>query len=117
VHYAGTKTYTEQLLIYAVALTNCVEHKDFEEYIKGYKEYDIRLSEFQLLTNSIRNYSVTDDYLERINDYVAGGLENMSLKKCHYKYKELDIENFEKTFNIDNCANCHFKKICKENYL
>ena len=114
VHFFGTKTYNEQLLIYALALTNCNPHKDFVEYIKGFSAYDIKLSEFQLLKNSIRNYSVTDDYIEIINDYIAEGIENMTLKKCNSEYKLLNIEHFEKTHNIDNCGTCQFKKICKE---
>ena len=114
VHSSDTKTYTEQLLIYAQSLVKCWSHKDFEEYIKGYKVYDIRLSEYQLLTNKIRNYTVTEDYIERINDYIAGSIEKMTLKNCHKKFEELNIVNFEKTPNVDNCRSCPFKKICKE---
>ncbi|MBX9784319.1 MAG: PD-(D/E)XK nuclease family protein [Chitinophagaceae bacterium] len=114
VHSSDTKTYTEQLLIYAQSLITCWSHSDFEEYIKGYKMTDIRLSEFQLLTNKIRNYSVTEDYVERINDYIAGGIEKLILKNCHKKFEELSIDNFEKTPNLDNCRSCPFKKICKE---
>lgn len=115
VHHSGTKTYTEQLLVYSQALFNCEPHKDFKEYIKGYSVYDVNLSEYQLLTNSIRNYKVTEDYIERINDYIAGSLEMMRLKKCDCKFEELNIENFERTRNLDNCTNCQFKKICNEN--
>jgi len=114
VHSSDTKTYTEQLLIYAQSLVTCWSHSDFEEYIKGYKVNDIRLSEFQLLTNKIRNYSVTEDYIERINDYIAGSIEKMTLKSCHKKFEELSIDDFEKTPNLDNCQSCPFKKICKE---
>lgn len=114
VHHSDTKTYTEQLLVYAQSLIKCWPHNDFEEYIKGYNVYDVRLSEYQLLSNKIRNYTVTDDYIERINDYIAGSLEKMSLKGCHKKFDELNCEHFERTSNLDNCINCQFKKICKE---
>jgi len=114
VHFFGTKTYNEQLLIYALALTNCNPHKDFVEYINGVTAYDIKLSEFQLLKNTVRNYSITDDYIEVINDFIAEGIESMRLKKCDYEYKELRSDHFAKTPNIDNCTNCQFKKICKE---
>lgn len=114
VHFFGTKTYNEQLLIYALALTNCNPHKDFNGYINGFTAFDIKLSEFQLLKNTVRNYTVTDDYIEVINDFVAEGIENMKLKKCDCEYKGLNIEHFEKTPNLDNCTNCQFKKICKE---
>jgi hypothetical protein len=114
VHFFGTKTYNEQLLIYALALINCNPHKDFTEYINGYSVFDVKLSEFQLLKNTLRNYSVTDDYIEMINDFIAEGIEKMQLKKCDYNFKELNIEHFEKTPNLDNCLNCQFKRICKE---
>lgn len=115
VHFFGTKTYNEQLLIYALALTICNPHKDFVEYINGFSAYDIKLSEFQLLKNTMRDYSVTDDYIELINDFIAEGIEQMHLKKCDCDFKELNIEHFEKTPNMDNCLNCQFKKICREN--
>ncbi|HMU46532.1 MAG TPA: PD-(D/E)XK nuclease family protein [Chitinophagaceae bacterium] len=114
VHFFGTKTYNEQLLIYALALINCNPHKDFTEYLNGFSVFDVKLSEFQLLKNSLRNYSINDDYIEVINDYIAEGIEKMQLKKCDSEYKELNIENFEKTPNLDNCLSCQFKKICKE---
>lgn len=114
VHFFGTKTYNEQLLIYALALTKCNPHKDFAEYINGFTPHDVKLSEFQLLKNTMRNYSITDDYIEMINDFVAEGIEAMRLKKCDLEYKYLNIEHFQKTPNIDNCNNCQFLKICKE---
>jgi len=114
VHFFATKTYNEQLLIYALALTNCNPHKDFINHISNCNAYDVRLSEFQLLKNSLRNYNVTDDYIEIINDYIAEGIEKMKLKRCDSGYKELNIEHFEKTPNLDNCINCQYKKICRE---
>lgn len=114
VHFFATKTYNEQLLIYALALTNCNPHKDFISYISNCTAYDVKLSEFQLLKNSLRNYNVTDDYIEIINDYIAEGIEKMKLKKCDSEYKELNIEHFEKTPNLDSCINCQYKKICRE---
>jgi hypothetical protein len=114
VHFFGTKTYNEQLLIYALALTKCNPHKDFVEHINGFTPFDIKLSEFQLLKNTLRHYAITDEYIEMINDYMAEGIENMTLKKCDSKYNELNIEHFEKTQNIDTCTNCQFLKICRE---
>ena len=114
VHFFGAKTYNEQLLIYSLALTKCNPHKDFISYVSNYTAYDIKLSEFQLLKNSLRNYNVTDDHVEIINDYIAEGIEKMKLKKCDSEYKALNIEHFEKTPNLDSCINCQYKKICRE---
>lgn len=115
VHYYGTKSYNEQLLVYAVALKSCNPHKDFPSNLSDYSIQDINLTEYQLLKNAVRNYNVTDDHIEIINDFIAGGLHAMERKSCHEKYEKLNIEDFEQTQNLDNCKNCPFKKICKEN--
>ncbi|TAL67947.1 MAG: hypothetical protein EPN82_12815 [Bacteroidetes bacterium] len=115
VHYFGTKNYNEQLLIYASALFNCNPHKDFPNDITKYSIYDIKLSEYQLLKNTIRSYSINDECIEDINYYLAEGIEKMKLNNCEKKYEELNIEHFEKTQNLDNCVLCSFKRICKEN--
>ncbi len=114
VHFYGSKTYNDQLLIYALALVKCNPHKDFINYLNGFTEYDIKLTEYQLLKNTLRDYSVTEEYIEAISDFIAEGIENMKLKKCDFDYKDLTMEHFEKTNNLDNCTNCQFKRICKE---
>ena len=114
VHYYGTKTYNDQLLIYALALVKCNPHRDFIDYLNGFTEYDIKLTEFQLLKNSLRDYLVTEEYIETIDNFIAEGIENMKLKKCDSDYKDLIMEHFEKTNNLDNCINCQFKRICRE---
>jgi hypothetical protein len=115
VHYWGTKSYNEQLLVYAVALKSCNPHKDFPVNLSDYSIQDISLTEYQLLKNTVRNYNVSDDHIEIINDFIAGGLHVMERKGCHQKYEQLNIEDFELTQNLDNCKSCPFKRICKEN--
>lgn len=117
VHYYGTKTYNEQLLVYAIALKNCKPHRDFPADLSKYSVQDIRLTECQLLKNTVRNYSISDENIEMIYDFIADGLQVMKRKKCHKKYEELQIDDFEKTHNLDNCKTCPFKNICSEDYL
>jgi hypothetical protein len=114
VHFFGTKTYNDQLLIYALALVKCNPHRDFIGYLNGFTESDIRLSEYQLLKNTLRDYSVNDEYIETINGFIAEGIEDMKLKRCDLSYKDLRLDDFEKTNNLDNCINCQFKRICRE---
>ena len=114
VHYYGTKSYNEQLLVYAVALKSCNPHKDFPANLADYTIQDISLTEYQLLKNTIRNYNVTDYHIEIINDFIASGLYAMQRKNCDEKYEKLNIEDFEQTQNLDNCKTCPFKKVCKE---
>jgi len=114
VHYFGTKNYSVQLINYALALKRCKPHVDFPNTLNDYSIYDIKLSEYQLLKNVIREYTITDDQIEDINDYIADGIYKMKLYKCENKYEHLNIIDFEKTPNLDNCKSCSFKKICKE---
>ncbi len=112
VHYYGTKTYTEQLMIYALALKNCKAHKDFPD-ITMYSVEDFRLTEYQLLKNTLRHYTLID-YVEEINDFIADGIYTMKMKSCDADYEDLNINDFEKTKNLDACKICSFKKICME---
>lgn len=114
VHYWGTKTYNDQLLIYATALTNCEPHKDFKEYFTDYSITDIILSEYQLLKNTVRKYQINEDEIERVNDLIADGLMIMENQGCANKYEALDIEDFQKTPNLNNCKTCAYKKLCQE---
>ena len=117
VHYFGTKTYSEQLMLYAIALKSCNPHRDFQTDLTSYSIQDISLTEYQLLKNLIRNYNITEYHIEAINDFLANGLQMMKRKGFDEKYENLNIEDFEKTQNLDACITCQFKKICRENEL
>ena len=114
VHYFGTKTFNEQLLVYSFALKSCNPHKDFPALLNNYSITDIDLLEYQLLKNIVRSYKTDEDHIEFISDYIAGGINLMKRKKCDEKYEKLDINDFDKTYYIDACLTCSFKKICKE---
>jgi hypothetical protein len=114
VHFFGTKSYLDQLTIYALALLNCNPHRDFPVDLSPYTPYDIKLSEYQLLKNKVRNYSVTEQHLENLYDNLADGIIAMQRKRCDDDYKNLRIDDFEKTYDLKNCGNCPFKRICLE---
>lgn len=114
VHYFGTKSYNEQLMLYALALTSCNPHKDFPRDLARYSIHEVSLSEYQLLKNTVRSYNVTDEHLEVLQDDLADGIYMMEKRKCDSDYKDLDINDFEKTRNLDNCNNCSFKRLCYE---
>lgn len=118
VHTYGIHTYDEQLISYAVALYKVVTtkpHADFPANIGSYQIYDYHLTEYQLLhpDRIRRDYEVTKDRLEELNDKMSKGIIEMYMKGCHKKYGDADPENFETTYFIENCRNCSFKKICK----
>lgn len=115
VHYWGTKTYNDQLLIYAISLTNCNPHVDFKNYFSAHTVEEVLLSEYQLLKNTVREYFITPDEVERINDVIADATHSMERNCCNAEYKVLDKENFSKTPNLDNCKTCPYKRLCQEN--
>ncbi len=118
VHTYGIHTYDEQLISYAVALYKVVTtkpHVDFPASIGSYQIFDYKLTEYQLLhpERIRRDYEVTMDRLEELNDKMSKGIIEMYMKGCHKKYGEADPANFETTLFFENCHNCSFKKICK----
>lgn len=114
VHYFGTKSYNEQLLIYALALKTCNPHRDFPAELTQYSVHDIKLIEYQLLKNSLRSYYTTDEYVEEVKDYIADGLLQMRMAGCEKEYNKLNIEDFDTTSNPAHCQKCPFKKVCWE---
>lgn len=114
VHFFGTRTYNDQLSLYALALTKCAPHKDFKDYLISTCPSNIKLSEYQLLKNVIRDYKITIEDVEELHDSITEGIYSMQLKRCGDKYEDLRIEDFEKTNNIEHCKHCSFKKICRE---
>ena len=118
VHTYGIHTYDEQLMAYAVALYKVATtkpHADFPANIGHYPIYDYQLTEYQLLhpERIRRDYVVTKERLEELNDKMSKGIIDMYMKGCHKKYGEADPENFETTYYIENCHTCSLKTICK----
>lgn len=118
VHTYGLNTYDEQLMAYAVALYKVATtkpHSDFPPNLGAFSIFEYKLTEYQLLhPNHIRrDYEITKDKLEELNDKMSKGIIEMYMKGCHKKFGEVDPENFETTYYIENCQNCPFKKICK----
>ena len=118
VHTYGIHTYDEQLMAYAVALYKVATtkpHSDFPGNIDSYQIYDYKLTEYQLLhpDHIRRDYEVTKERLEDLNDKMSKGVIEMYMKGCYKKFGDVNPENFETTRFIENCHNCSFKKICK----
>ena len=93
-------------------LKNGNPHSDFPSSLSRHDISDIKLTEYQLLHDKPRHYTITDDYIQQTQDYIEEGILRMNAAGCFSPYKELDIENFE---TADKCTTCQFKKICWEN--
>lgn len=116
VHTFATKTYQDQLMSYALALCKVNKirpHKDFPTQLSSYDLTEYRLTEFQLLIDQVRDYSITvDDIIATEND-IASGLMKMYQVGANKKYSECSPEDFPTTLDPSNCQKCSFKSICK----
>ncbi|MBO6793216.1 MAG: PD-(D/E)XK nuclease family protein [Balneolaceae bacterium] len=116
VHTFAAKTYQDQLLSYALALSKVIDIKPHKDFPQELSEYDVRhykLTEFQLLVNEIRSYSITDYDLSSTENNIASGLLAMYRVGANRKYSDCSHEEFPTTFDPSNCEKCSFKSICK----
>lgn len=113
VHTFATKTYQDQLLVYAFSLSQVKPHKDFPLNMADYNVLDYRLTEFQLLTNEIRDYEITEEDLLSTKNEIATGLLRMYRLGANRKFSDCTPEDFPTTTDPSACGNCSFKPICK----
>jgi Fe-S cluster biosynthesis and repair protein YggX len=114
VHTFGVKNYREQLAVYAIALLNGKIHNDFPQSLDSYEPKHIPLCEIQLLKNEVREYSITQDDIEAMEDIIAESIMNMILIGGDKKYNEIDVTELATTLHPDVCKACSFKKLCWE---
>lgn len=114
VHSFATKNYREQLATYALALLKCKPHKDFPKSLTAYNPTDIRLFEIQLLTNEVREYSITQEDVEEVEEIMAESIMNMLLVGADKKYDKIKLSELATTSYPGICKVCSFKKICWE---
>jgi len=117
VHTYGTYTYDEQLVSYAIALNKVAEikpHIDFPTNLSSFSLYEYKLTEYQLLHKDRlrRNYTITDDRLEKFYSDLSSSVMEMYIAGTHKPYNEWGQENYAVTDFLENCRNCGFKKIC-----
>lgn len=112
VHVFATKMFHEQLLIYALALERGNNHSDFPLNMNMDSAKDIKISEYQLLKNTLRDYSITDEFLDDIEELISESIMEMSIIGANNKYQETNIEDFAPAQYPETCQSCSFKKIC-----
>jgi hypothetical protein len=103
------RDYRLQLTLYAVALTRAVPHRDFPAGFGGYEPSAIRLIEAQLLRNVECEYSVTEDDVLELEDFVASIGTQMQLASAS---ESLTADEFETARWPNLCETCEFKKMC-----
>lgn len=114
VHLFGNTDAWLQLGIYALALLKTKPHKDFpQDAYKVKNSSDIRLIEYQLLKNVQREYSISSEDLNDIEDYIFRS--SMQMKKLingAKKYNRIDINRFKTARSPVVCEKCQFRKLC-----
>ncbi|MEQ8906026.1 PD-(D/E)XK nuclease family protein [Ekhidna sp.] len=117
VHTFATKTYQDQLLSYAFALNKANEikpHKDFPSNLSAFTVLDYRLTEFQLLIDEVRDYTISEEDINETENEIASGLMAMYRVGANKKYDECSSEDFPTAHNPSSCEKCQFKSICKQ---
>ena len=109
-----------QLGTYAFALSKAKPHKDFPpEWLKIIADPSkIELIEFQLLRNRRLQYSLTEQDLVEIEDYIYRTSSRIRhMIDGNGSHSARDPTQFPKAKSSDACVWCKFKKICWEAIL
>ncbi len=114
VHWRAVADYRLQLASYALALTRCEPHKDFPASLNKYKPAEFKLIEAQLLTGIQREYFLSEDDLDRTENFITSAAFEMKLAVDDRPNRELDPYDFPITSNPDQCEYCNFRKVCTE---
>lgn len=113
VHTFATKAYDDQLMCYAILLNN-TKHKDFPDTLKNYTVFDYKLTEFQLLLNEFRDYTMSQDDLDFTISSISGDLLRMYRAGADKTYLQTTPSDFPMTLDVSNCSTCPFTQICKQ---
>lgn len=114
VHSYAIAEYWLQLGIYGIALSKIKPHSDFPGDIQDQLDDPTYFSliEYQLLKNRQRKYSISQEDIIGIEDYMFHSITEMSRVVNRKKYGELDIDQFQTAYSPNICTRCQFKKIC-----
>jgi len=102
-----------QLATYAIALTRCNPHRDWPPLPVGMDPTAVRLAEVQLLANSTRGHTVTDDDVDEITDLIYWSFDEMRLACCGKPdARVLQAQDFLTAYDPSSCRTCAFQKLC-----
>lgn len=114
VHSKAQRTYEEQLRLYAWVIKNGERPHDFPEDLHDFPITQIKLTEYQLLTNEVRKHSISLDDVAQLEQNIAESVAAMDEAKAHWKYTQLDAASFPTNRSEENCRGCRFRKICEQ---
>jgi len=112
VHSYGNLDARLQLATYAVALFRTKPHVDFPVSLLPHEPTDVGLMEVQLLSKQQREYSLCDQDITDIDNYIAETSSGMLLaltEEDGYRFRPFD---FPVTGNPEMCQRCPFRSLC-----
>jgi hypothetical protein len=113
VHFSGNVDAWLQLGIYAIALLKTKPHRDFPQHLCHIKcPSSIQLTEYQLLKNIQRKYSISSEDIADIEDYIFESVMQMKNLVNGRKYDKTDANQFQTARSPKTCEKCRFKKLC-----
>jgi hypothetical protein len=115
VHFFGVHDYYQQLVSYAITLTNCGPHKALPSELRAFPAQEVRLVEAQLLTNEARPHVINADDVLEVENRMALEIQQMLMAVDGRENKDLSAEDFPTTNRMGACATCNFRKMCWEN--
>jgi len=114
VHSYAIRDYWLQLATYAIALSRCNQHRDWVSVPKQINPCKVKLVEAQLLTNDMREHSVSEEDIDEVEELISYSTAEMLLAMDGKDSKKLKPEDFPTAFKPITCQLCHFKKVCWE---
>jgi hypothetical protein len=115
VHFFGVHDYYQQLVSYAIVLTNCGPHNSLPSELRRYPAHEVRLVEVQLLTNEARPHIIAQEDVVAVEDRMAMEIQQMLMAVDGRESKELTAEDFPVTNRLGACETCNFRKLCWNN--
>jgi hypothetical protein len=115
VHMSGVHDYYQQLVCYAITLTNCGPHAALPTDLRACRAHEVRLVEAQLLTNEARPHVIDQDDVLEVENRMTTEIHQMLMAVDGRDSKELTAEDFPTTNRLGACEKCNFRKLCWEN--
>jgi hypothetical protein len=104
---SDTSDYTRQALTYTLAILKAPKWSNLQPE-------DIQVYEVNLLTDSVRQYTITQDKLYRIEDFIFQSATEVQAVVGNHGYSLDQFEDYDSANSPLTCQHCNFRKLCLE---
>jgi CRISPR/Cas system-associated exonuclease Cas4 (RecB family) len=114
VHEGRHTDYWQQLSVYAFVLSKIKPHKDFpQSFVDAcHKAQSYAVTEFQLLQNKAKPYTLTDKDIEDAEDLIH--LTGSVMQDMYNDRESLDASSCSTARYESTCISCQFRRLCWE---